>query len=271
MKKENKTIRIAYGGGRDISMEILKFILKQGIRPLALMLEDKKLNPYDKKLISLCNYLDDSHILKGNQFYSEKGLKLLRNLDLDYIICVRFPLIVPKECLDIPKQGVVNSHPAYLPYNRGWHTPSWAILKDTPYGASLHFMNEDIDAGDIIHQKKIKILATDTAHSLYQRTLRLEVENFKQAWPDLVSKTYKRIPQNSNQASYHKKKDFQSIQFIDLNKKIEAGNLIKHLRALTTSNHQEAAYFEKEGKLYRLQIHITEDNGKKNIKQTFNK
>ena len=79
---------------------------------------------------------------------------MLEQLSLDYIICVHFPYIVPREILSIPKYGVTNLHPAYLPYNLGWHTPSWAILENTPIGATLHYMDECVDTGDIIHQKK---------------------------------------------------------------------------------------------------------------------
>jgi folate-dependent phosphoribosylglycinamide formyltransferase PurN len=58
-----------------------------------------------------------------------------------------------------------------LPYNKGWNTPSWAIL-DTTYGA-LHFMTEALDEDDIIHQKKLEIVLR-TANTLYQKALELE-------------------------------------------------------------------------------------------------
>jgi methionyl-tRNA formyltransferase len=70
---------------------------------------------------------------------------------------------------------VLNLHPV-LPYNKGWNTPSWAILDNTTYGATLHFMTEALDEGDIIHQKKLEIVFADTANTLYQKALELEKE-----------------------------------------------------------------------------------------------
>jgi len=57
--------------------------------------------------------------------------------------------------LNIPKIGVLNRHNALLPKNRGRLTPFWVLYKgETETGVSIHFVTEDLDAGDIIVQKK---------------------------------------------------------------------------------------------------------------------
>ncbi len=253
---QKKLPRIVYAGDRDISVWVLRFIIKQGVKPVALMIPDENKATHAQELVPLCNYLDNSRILKGDQFRTESGISLLERLNPDYITCVHFPYIVPKEVLEIPKHGVINLHPAYLPYNRGWHTPSWAILEGTPYGATLHFMDEGIDTGDIIHQKQIEILPNDTADTLYKRVMKLEFEVFKDAWSSIVFGTYSRKPQLLKEGSTHNKKDIKSIQFIDLNKQVKSGELIRLLRALTTDDIKESAYFETNGKLYRMQLRI---------------
>jgi methionyl-tRNA formyltransferase len=251
--------KIVYAGDRDISTWVLRFIIEQGIKPIAIMLPNENKDTHTKELIKLCNYLDSSRILRGNRFRTDYGINLLNELKPDYIICIHFPYIIPKKVLEIPKHGVINLHPAYLPYNRGWHTPTWAIWEATPYGATLHFMDEGIDTGDIIHQKQIEILPNDTADTLYKRIKNLEFEVFKEAWPSIVSGTYNRKPQSIEDGTIHKKRDITSIQFVDLNKSIKAGDLIRRLRALTTNNIKESAYFKVNKKLYRIQIHIVED------------
>tara|TARA_B100000315_G_scaffold256619_1_gene302973 strand:+ start:1668 stop:2222 length:555 start_codon:yes stop_codon:yes gene_type:complete len=178
---QKKLPRIAYAGNRDISVWVLGFITKQGVKPVALMIPDENQATHAQELVDLCDYLDDSRMLKGSQLRTEHGISLLEKLNPDYITCVHFPCIVPKEVLEIPKHRVINLHPAYLPYNRDWHTPSWAVWEGTPYGTTLHFMDEGIDTGDIIHQKQIKILSSDTADTLYKRVMKLEFEVFKDA------------------------------------------------------------------------------------------
>ena len=117
-----------------------------------------------------------------------------------------------------------------------------------------------MDSGDIISQKELEILPSDTADTLYKKVKKLELEIFKQTWPSIVSKTYNRTIQRLDRVTHHKKNDLSKEQLIDLDKNIKAEELINRLRALTTSNIDESAYFEKDGKLYHIQVSIKENN-----------
>lgn len=251
------SLRIAYAGNSDIAVWVLDFILSQGVQPLALLLPDPVKASHTEALLQRCRFLSPERIFYGKAFSLPESIGQLQSLDLDYIVCVHFPCIIPKEVLCIPKVGVVNLHPAYLPYNRGWHTPSWAILENTPYGATLHFMDEGVDTGDIIHQKRLVILPEDTADTLYQRVKQLELEVFKEAWEWLLSRKPPRIPQALHEGTFHRKSDLSKIQEIDLQQQIRAEELINRLRALTTNCIEEACYFTIEGRRYRVQIRIT--------------
>jgi len=256
--KKNKFPRIIFAGDREIAFKTLRFIIENGHSPIGLMVSDTDKASHVKRLIGLCKGLDSSLVLKGAQFRSKKGIELLKKLRPDYIIGVHFPYIIPKNVLGIPLHGVLNLHPAYLPYNRGWNTPTWAIWEGDPYGATLHFMDEGMDTGDIILQKKIKILPDYTADTLYARVLDLEFEIFKKAWPHLVSGKFNRRPQSVKSGSTHKKGDINLIREIDLYKKVKAEDLIRLLRALTTNDIDESAYFKIGQKKYHIQIKITE-------------
>ena len=262
--KKNTKPRIAFAGDREIAVKVLKFILQNGVKPVALLVHGKKIASHDKELMSLCHNLDSSCVFSGDEFRSEKGIAKLKKLDLDYILSVHFHYIFPKECLEIPKYGTLNLHPAYLPYNRGWHTPSWSILDETPFGATLHFIDEGVDDGDIILQKKCDLQPEDTADSLYKKALKLELEVFKEAWSFVSAKKLNRTTQESERGTCHSKKDLKETQLINLNEKMKAGDLIRRLRALTTNDINEGAHFIADNKKYRLQIIIKED--KDNIK-----
>ena len=255
------SLRIAFAGDRDISVWVLKFILEQGITPQALLVSDVKHATHADELVTLCNHLPDPLIMRGSAFRNPKNLIALKAQSLDYIIGIHFPYIVPETVLSIPKFGVLNLHPAYLPFNRGWHTPSWAILEETPVGATLHFMNSEIDKGDIVLQRQLDISPGDTANSLYQRIKLLEFEVFKKAWPHIIGNTYQRLKQSSSVGTSHLREDLlkEKIQRINLAESIEAGKLIKKLRALTTNQINEAAYYEVEGRRFRIQLIISED------------
>src|ERR1700694_4543671 len=134
-------LRIAFAGDRDIGTWILEFILSHGVHPVALLVPEKSRASHSDELRKLCSDLAEECIMVGASFREPAGIDKLRSLNLDYILGVHFPYLVPESVLAVSGRGFLNLHPAYLPFNRGWHTPTWAILEGTPVGATLHFMD----------------------------------------------------------------------------------------------------------------------------------
>ena len=254
-------LKIVYAGDRDISVRVLKFLLQHEVKPLALLVAGEKRESHASALKECCSYLDGHLIIEGNKFKNDKGTRCLQELEPYYIICVHFPYIIPQGILDLPKHGVINLHPALLPFNRGWHTPSWAIMDKTPFGATLHFMSEAVDEGDIIYQKRIEIQPNDTAHTLYQRVKELEYEVFCEAWPSLINGDYTRKKQGAG--TKHLKNDLfkPEVQQIRLEEYVRTGSLLDKLRALTTNSIDEAAYFVEDEKRFHVQVSIIEKPG----------
>jgi len=250
------TIKFGYAGDRNISVKILEFLLKNDNYPSCLLVSDNVNATDSEHLVSRCPFLERDLIIPGSKLPKKDTKSKLSSLNLDYLICIHFPYIIPESILSIPKIGVLNLHPAYLPWNRGWHTPTWAIFDNTPFGATLHFMDTSLDTGDIIHEKKLPISLEDTADSLYQKVLDLEIEVFTEAFPKILQKNFTRIPQKNLKGSVHKKNDIKNIQKIDLNENAPIKDLIIKLKALTTNTIDEAAFFEENGEIYQVQIKI---------------
>lgn len=252
--------RFAFAGDRDIAVEVLRYLIDAGHRPLALFLRAKKKASHAEELRALCDHLDDDHVVYGTRFRRDEGLQLMRQLDLDYVVGIHFPYIVPPEVLELPREGVLNLHPAYLPFNRGWHTPSWALLEQTPIGATLHFMDAGVDSGDILAQKRVEPTPADTANRLYQRVKRAEFELFRESWPRLIAGELPRQPQDPNAGTTHKKEELLSDEQrkIDLDATTTADALLRKLRAHTTSDPDEACFFEQDGKRYRVRVEVDE-------------
>lgn len=246
-------MRYAFAGDRKIGVAILKFIISKGYKPLALFVSDSTKSSHCHELIEISG-LKDEFIFRGNFF--KENFKKLQELNLEYIFGIHFPYIIPTEFLNLPKIGFLNLHPAYLPYNKGWHTPSWAIIDETPYGATLHFMTEKLDEGNIIHQKKIEIDHSDTAHTLYKRVMKVEEEVFFEAFESLKNLKPQSI-QQTHIGTNHSKKDLMEIQEINLDKTYSAKELINLLRGLTTNKIEESAYFVEGNEKYYMQVNIS--------------
>ncbi|HEY6627523.1 MAG TPA: formyltransferase family protein [Acidimicrobiia bacterium] len=256
-------IRFAFAGDRQSAVSCLSILLETDAHPEALLVSGPDRATHDEVLREMSG-LPSDRVLVGREFREPAGIELLGSLDLDYVIGVHFPYIVPDEVLAIPRIGVLNLHPALLPYNRGWHTPSWAILDGTPIGATLHFMDSGLDTGDIVAQVELEIRPEDTAHTLYSRLLQLEVDLFRQAWPLLASGSPPRQAQSAAGGSSHNRVDLasDSVRRLDLEASVPVKDLLRTLRALTTNDRGEAAYFEVDGRRYTVQVNITPDADK---------
>jgi len=70
---------------------------------------------------------------------------------------------------------ILNIHPSLLPKYRGLDTHARAIeAGDTVGGCSVHVVTEELDAGEVLGQAEVPILAGDTTASLEQRVLAAE-------------------------------------------------------------------------------------------------
>lgn len=252
---------LAFAGDRQVAADCLAVILDSGVRPEALLVSSPARATHADVLRGMSG-LDPDRVLVGKQFREPAGIELLRSLELDYIVGIHFPYLVPESVLEIPRVGVLNLHPALLPYNRGWHTPSWAILEETPIGATLHFMDSGVDTGDIVAQAELDIRPNDTAHTLYRRLLDLEVELFKETWPLLASGDPPRRKQSPREGTSHNRADLSadSVRRLDLETSAPVKDILRTLRALTTNDLGEAGYFETGGQRYRVQVTITPDD-----------
>lgn len=99
----------------------------------------------------------------------QKTFKLLRNISPD-VVLTQVPEKIEPRILKTAKIGFINKHASLLPKYRGLNPVFWALLKgETETGFTLHFMNEDLDRGAIILQKKIKINKIDSVFSIYHK------------------------------------------------------------------------------------------------------
>ena len=128
----------------------------------------------------------------------------------DLWVSVHWPFIFSAHQLSIPKLGVVNVHNSYLPWNKGAHACTWAMIDQTPHGATMHWLDDGVDTGPILLQERVDIEPEDTAHTLYQRTADAEVRVFKLGMEMILAGNLRRIPQPAG-GSIHRKRDFDRL------------------------------------------------------------
>ena len=112
--------------------------------------------------------------------------------------------IIPERVLNYPSRATIQYHPSLLPRHRGRSAINHALLQgDTETGLTIFWVDEGIDTGPILLQKRIPIGENDTLNSLYRDHLfPLGVEALGEAVARLAAADPPRIEQDEALATY---------------------------------------------------------------------
>ncbi len=109
-------------------------------------------------------------IMQPESIKDRELIKRLKAISPEFIIVVAYGKILPEEVLNIPEKGCINLHASLLPRYRGAAPIQWAIIKgERETGVTTMLMDEGLDTGPILLQKKEPILMDDTAGTLSVR------------------------------------------------------------------------------------------------------
>ncbi len=109
--------------------------------------------------------------------YGERLLEVLRAHKIDLVVLAGFLTILPENVIRAYDHRILNVHPSLIPsfcgdgfYGLRVHEAALAKgVKVT--GATIHFVNEITDGGDIIAQKAVEVLPDDTPETLQKRVM----------------------------------------------------------------------------------------------------
>jgi methionyl-tRNA formyltransferase len=201
--------RIIFIGTPEFAVPSLKKLIENKLSPIAIITqEDKKVGRKQKIVFSPIKQVAlkyDIPVLQPKSIKNIEVEKHIKNLRPDIIIVAAYGQIIPQKILDIPKFGCVNIHASLLPKYRGASPIQYAILNgDNETGVTLMQMNEKMDEGNIIAQKKIKIIESYTTLTLSDQLSKLGAELLIETLPRIFKKEIKLIPQDQKKATYTK-------------------------------------------------------------------
>lgn len=234
-----------------VGLEISKYLIKSKDHIVGLVLHSRGKGQLSKEIRNLVR---PKYVFFAQQLENKSVLKKIKEMKPDLAISAWFGYLLQKEFISIFPSGCINFHNSYLPYNRGKYPHVWAINnQNIPYGVTLHFIDEGIDTGDIIKRKKITIDITDTAQSLYQKSLKEIVQLFIRNWEKIRNNKIKPIKQTEILASHHYAKDVVDIDLINLSQKYTGLEFINKLRSRSFSD-RSYSYFLYNGKKIYVKI-----------------
>jgi len=251
---KGKEMKILFLGNNWLGWQILKWLKETGRNVVGLVIHPEEKQKYTDKILNAAG-LPPECIFLASSLKKAKTLEKIKTLAPDAGLSVMFDYILDKTFLDLFPGGIFNLHPGYLPYNKGAFANVWAIVDQMPAGVTFHVIDEGVDTGAIITQKKVKIEPIDTGETLYRKLEKSGIALFKEAWPSVESRKFSLHPQNPNSGTIHKKSDVEQIDCIDPDKTYKARDLINLLRARTFPSYK-GAYFEENGKKIYLELKL---------------
>lgn len=200
MSKNLSVVVCAY---HNVGYRCLEELIRQGAEIALVFTHDD--SPSEEIWFRSVRDLARSHgipVLTSDINYKE-NIRLLREVAPDFLFSFYYRNMIREEVLSIPAQGALNLHGSYLPKYRGRVPVNWAVINgENETGATLHYMVEKPDAGDIVDQEKVPIAFSDTAYHVFNKVTDAAVTVLKRAYPKLASGTAPRVPMDLEQGSY---------------------------------------------------------------------
>ena len=171
--KSNTAVFIS-GRGSNLSSLIKYSKTKKSLIRIVLVVSDN----FSAKGLNYANKSKINNIAikySNKKIFEDRLLKLLKRNNVDLICLAGFMKILSGSFIRKFYKPILNIHPSLLPKYKGLNTHNRAIQnKDKYSGATVHIVNDKLDSGKIILQKKVKILKSDSEKSLEKKILKIE-------------------------------------------------------------------------------------------------
>jgi len=200
---DNQTTAVVFAY-HNVGVRCLRVLLNQRMRiPLVLTHEDSPTEKiwYDS-VAAVCAEHGIETLTVDDPNHPD-AVARIRALAPDFLFSFYYRKMLGAELLAIPKRGALNMHGSLLPKYRGRVPINWAVLHgETETGASLHYMDVKPDAGNLVAQTSVPILADDTAHEVFQKVVVAAEMTLVRALPQLIAGTAPSVPLDLKSGSY---------------------------------------------------------------------
>lgn len=254
-KNEGREFKIAFFGSGNFAYKFLKNLLERNVIPdVVVTMPDtyagrgRHLKPPRIKEVALEKGIPCLQPYDPN---NPGFIEELKKREIDYILLTDYGKILKKELLEVPRIAPLNLHPSLLPKYRGAAPLERAIMDGEKYtGFTIFIMDEGIDTGDILYQKKIEI------DDKTKGDLEDEITSFASEiiYDLLVKKANNRLkpkPQKG-EPSYAKKIKEEEL-WIDWRQEAE---MVKNkIHALSPIPGARTHFDGKYTKIYRVKVH----------------
>ena len=177
----------------------------------------------------------------------------IKKYEPDIIFLAQFSLIIKSDLIKNYTKKIVNLHHSPLPKYRGVSPITHAILNnETEFASTLHFVDEQVDTGEIISQRFFSII-DKTNEDVYSECIKKDDELIENFYKDIFyNKQIFSNPQNDLIATYFSKSSINyENAFIEFDR--SANQIVQFCRAFFFPSKNLFPKIKIDNKLYRSQ------------------
>ncbi len=247
-------IRLVFMGTPGFSANLLEALLEKGYHVVGVVTQpDKPVGREQKMIESEVKRVALKHKipLLQPQRLDSLAIEVIQGYKPDLIVVAAYGKILPKAVLSIPGFGCINFHTSLLPKWRGSSPIQNAILAgEQETGVTIMLMDEGMDTGDILSQKRIPLASEDTTYLLSEKLFSLGQDLLIETIPLWVKQKIVPRKQDHAQATL-----CQLIEREDghINWTDDAEDIYNRYRALTPWP-GIFSFWKKDGGLLRLKL-----------------
>ena len=201
--------KIVFMGTPEFSVPTLKSLVNSDHKILAVFSQPASKANRGQKIIpsSIETFAKENSLnLRTPNKLNDVEFDFLRKLNPDIVIVIAYGKIIPKKFLDLPKNGFINIHASLLPKWRGAAPIQRSIMNmESETGISIMKIVEELDAGPIMQQEKIKIDMNVNTLSLSKTLSKLASKSIVNVINKIENGEAKFKDQKHDQATYAKK------------------------------------------------------------------
>jgi len=188
----------------EVGVRCVRELLQQGVQiPLLFTHAD---DPHENQWFGSVRELAQAHgvhVVTPASPNTAEWIEAGRAAQPDFVFSFYYRYMLGKAWLDLPRLGALNMHGSLLPKYRGRAPVHWAIIHGEPVtGASLHYMVEKPDAGALVDQQSVPILANENALEVSGKVADAAVQVLARSLPRLIAGTADARPLDLTQGSY---------------------------------------------------------------------
>ncbi|MGJ8730209.1 methionyl-tRNA formyltransferase [Listeria aquatica] len=197
-------------------------------------------------------------VFQPEKLRQSEALETLIDLQADLLVTAAYGQILPKRLLEAEKYGAINVHASLLPAYRGGAPIHYAVMNgEKETGVTIMYMVEQLDAGDMIAQRKIPITDQDDTGVIFQKLSEVGATLLMETLPAFFAGEFTAIPQQESEVSYARNitREQEKIDW-----RRPARDVFNQIRGLSPF---PTAYTTLEGKPFKIsKAHLSEQTSK---------